>query len=526
MSAMRSIAYAAMLGSMRRDARAFNATKDDLERIQRDRLVRLLVRNARTAFGRAHGFGQIKTFEDYQQAVPLTDYDALTPWIDRIAAGEGNILTADRVMRFVPSSGSAAATKLIPYTDSLRKEMHRAVAPWVASAYRVRPSLKRDRAYCTISPPTEAQDAHGVIPVGFADDEEYLGHLGRWAYRQLFISPGKVTPDLFHRVHAASLLAAEDLRLISVWSPTYLLSLFEQMRSDADAILADLRGAVSKKRLTLLARCVPAVDFAAIWPNLELVSCWTDGPSAAPARWLSDALPQAALQPKGLMATEAVVSVPVAEGVDPMLAYRSHVFEFIESDTARVLPPWEVQTGCRYEVVVTTAGGLYRYPLGDEVEITGIHHSLPTMRFVGKTSLVSDRCGEKLNAAFVSNCFDTLRNEGLLDEAFAMLAPSLGDDRSLKYKLFYCSASGKRGFFLSDRLEELLSDNYHYRNCRQLKQLSPVQIVHLAGDPQEAMHTYQLRCQARGTPAGQVKFSSLSKLDGWESYFNRVPGLS
>ena len=57
--------------------------------------------------------------------------------------------------------------------------------------------------------------------------------------------------------------------------------------------------------------------------------------------------------------------------------------------------------------MVTTGGGLYRYHLGDRIQVTGHIHGCPLVRFVGRHSSVSDWFGEKLNDAHVSrvlNC--------------------------------------------------------------------------------------------------------------------------
>src|SRR4051794_19864222 len=58
-------------------------------------LAELLAHNADTAYGVAHGFGAIRDADEFRAAVPINDYAALEPWIDRAAAGEHNVLSAD-----------------------------------------------------------------------------------------------------------------------------------------------------------------------------------------------------------------------------------------------------------------------------------------------------------------------------------------------------------------------------------------------------------------------------------------------
>ena len=91
-------------------------------------LSRILNANAGTEFGATHDFQSIRTIAEYQKKVPIRDYDQHEPWIARAAAGLPNILTREAVRLFEPTSGSSAATKLIPYTPSLQREFQKGAA--------------------------------------------------------------------------------------------------------------------------------------------------------------------------------------------------------------------------------------------------------------------------------------------------------------------------------------------------------------------------------------------------------------
>jgi hypothetical protein len=64
--------------------------------------------------------------------------------------------------------------------------------------------------------------------------------------------------------------------------------------------------------------------------DLALISCWADAHATGPARGLRARLPDVEFQPKGLLATEAFVTIPF-RGAWPV-AIRSHFFEFLEED--------------------------------------------------------------------------------------------------------------------------------------------------------------------------------------------------
>src|SRR5947209_7291261 len=115
-------------------------------------IQKYLHHNMDTLFGRTHRFSSLRTIEDYQHAVPLTDHDTLSPYLHQIAAGETNILTRDRVRYFALTSGSSGPEKWIPYTTSLLAEFRRAIAPWIVNLFTRFPRLLRGRAYWSITP--------------------------------------------------------------------------------------------------------------------------------------------------------------------------------------------------------------------------------------------------------------------------------------------------------------------------------------------------------------------------------------
>src|SRR5262249_29613534 len=133
-------------------------------------------------------------------------------------------------------------------------------------------------------------------------------------------------------------------------------------------------------RAALLRECDPD-DVRAIWPDLSLVSCWADGPSRAPAEQLARRLGGVPVQPKELLATEGVVTIPL-DGLHP-LAIESHLFEFLDAD-GRARLAHELDEGGEYTPLVTTAGGLYRYRLGDRVRVDGFVERTPSLTFVGR----------------------------------------------------------------------------------------------------------------------------------------------
>ncbi len=74
-----------------------------------------------TAFGNDHHFDKIHSHEDFVREVPIRDYEALRPYIDRVVAGESDVVWPGKPLYFAKTSGTTSGAKYIPLTkDSMR----------------------------------------------------------------------------------------------------------------------------------------------------------------------------------------------------------------------------------------------------------------------------------------------------------------------------------------------------------------------------------------------------------------------
>src|ERR1700726_4490796 len=60
---------------------------------------------SRTLFGKEHEFSNIKTYDDFKKAVPIRDYEAFAPYIEKIKKGGQNILWKGKPIYFAKTSG-------------------------------------------------------------------------------------------------------------------------------------------------------------------------------------------------------------------------------------------------------------------------------------------------------------------------------------------------------------------------------------------------------------------------------------
>jgi hypothetical protein len=76
----------------------------------------LVQQGASTHFGKDHDFASIKNHEDFKKRVPIRDYEALKPYIEKVLHGEADVLWKGKPEYFAKTSGTTSGTKYIPIT--------------------------------------------------------------------------------------------------------------------------------------------------------------------------------------------------------------------------------------------------------------------------------------------------------------------------------------------------------------------------------------------------------------------------
>lgn len=76
-----------------------------------------LIKKAKdTQFGKDHQFDKINSYEDFFSNVPVRDYEALKPYVDKVVAGNNNVLWPGKPLYFAKTSGTTSGAKYIPLT--------------------------------------------------------------------------------------------------------------------------------------------------------------------------------------------------------------------------------------------------------------------------------------------------------------------------------------------------------------------------------------------------------------------------
>jgi hypothetical protein len=208
-----------------------------------------------------------------------------------------------------------------------------------------------------------------------------------------------------------------DVRSITTANPSLLMLLFRRIEEWGDFLRSDLKNGTLREgpaeairddlKKTLERRLKPQIapdslDPCDIW-SLCSVNCWTNGPAAFFADRLRLRLGGVPVRELGISASEGSIAFPLAsDWPGSVLWVGGHVLEFV-ADSGDVLWAHELETGMRARVVISTAAGLYRYDMEDDVEVVGRCRNTPLVRFAGKSGRYLNALGERVTETQVSS---------------------------------------------------------------------------------------------------------------------------
>ncbi|MDH4046537.1 MAG: GH3 auxin-responsive promoter family protein [Gammaproteobacteria bacterium] len=486
------------------------------ERAQQQLLTEILRRNRRSEFGRRYGFASIDGVSAYASRIPIQTFEDLREDIGRMMNGTGNVLCADEVLLFEETGGSTGGQKYIPITAHSIECLREAILPWLDDLLNARPGIMQGRAYWAISPAVRPRShTKGGVPIGIDNDAVWFGaELAEAIGSTLAVPPEVAKHDSFkawQRQTLVSLLACRDLSFVSVWSPTFFLQLLEAVRKDATS-LADEIEAVQPEAASVLAgfHARNRFDWQALWPALDTISCWSSASSRRYAETLKESFPRSHLQGKGLLATEGAITLPLEDACAPVLAINSAYFEFL-NDEGNLVALADLQDEASYTVIMTTAGGLYRYRLGDRVRLAGWYEASPCFEYLGREGVASDLCGEKLTEEFVRTAIAAIPGD-------ALLVP-VADQPGYLLLLDSAAVSADEQERFAALADESLMRNPQYRHARQLEQLPMLQPRRVSS----LLDTYQSICLECGQRLGDIKPVTLAGRH-WSETYLRIAG--
>jgi len=477
-------------------------------------LSKIIARNQNSSFGKAFQFGQINSISDFQDKIPITDYDFLFPWIEKEMRGEGRQLTESKVESFVTTSGTTSVCKFIPITKEYIKAYKDGIGIWVANAFREHPEIAGKVftvASARVEGYTEAGTPYGAVS-GLMHDSQ-----GFWGRIHLAVKDSRVfsIKDYKNKYYALARVAlAEDLTHMQTANPLTMVNLCRMIEDNSEKLIKDIYdGKISaeasvdvkqdKTRARELEKILSEGKFTPkeFWPNMALVGCWTGGTQYLFLEQLKKKFGDVPFRDIGLLASEGRMTIPTRDNTSSGVLDITHsFFEFIpEQEMGQkkpaVLTAEQIQKGQNYFILLTTGSGLYRYNIFDMVECTGFMNKTPEVAFLNKGNYISNISGEKLTEHQVVEAYRRARTEGMPDEF--ILYPKADCER---VRYVFLSAEETDNSFAEKMDLALQGANSEYQSRRDGQKLSMLETRKITSNDFERIS------KARLVPGKEAQF--------------------
>ena len=343
-----------------------------------DRLVRMA---ENTEWGKKYDYKSIHTYEDFRNRLPIQTYEEVKPYVERLRAGEQNLLWPSEIRWFAKSSGTTNdKSKFLPVTPEILKGCH------------YKGGFDCVAIYLRNNPESRFFSKKGLILGG--------SH-----------SPSPLNSEAHQGDLSAVLLQNLNPLVNLIRVPKKPIILMDEWESKIKAIVENtwnkdvnsLSG-VPSWMLVLIKAVLKKTGreyLTDVWPNLEVF--FHGGISFEPYReQYKTLIPSNKMHyMETYNASEGFFGLQ-DDPTDPSLLMMPDYgifYEFIPMNEVgsahpTVLPLESVETGKNYAMVITTSGGLWRYQIGDTVRFT----SLFPHKFVisGRTKHFINAFGEEL----------------------------------------------------------------------------------------------------------------------------------
>ena len=393
-------------------------------------LKKILKSNAKTEYGKLHGFAGIKSIEEFRKKVPINAYEDFAPYIERTKNGEKNLLTSSKILGYSRTSGSSGVPKYIPATSASIKAYVKYT--WTrALALAVKELERNGKKYAPgrgvfLSPATNEKLPNGLPCSNIAE----IG-----AMRYGFLYPFILTiptrnlfdvhdGDYIYNIYRFALADADATFIFSVFF-SINVSQLAYLREHWEVIVDDIdKGTISESidmnpalRKILTKKIRPMPERAAylrkqfeqgfdetllkrLWPGLTMISSIGNAsfkPAADYVRGVAGDIP---FDFSIYGASEGLVAACYElENTNMQLLTDSCFYEFIPAGekTDEVLTLDKLEAGKQYEILITTQAGLYRYHLKDVIEVKGFRNKMPLISFVYRKGQYFNIAGEKFS---------------------------------------------------------------------------------------------------------------------------------
>lgn len=398
---------------------------------QMDFLMELISNNKNTEYGKTNNFENIKSYEDFANSVPISEYDNYLPYITRmIEDKKTDLITKEQIVHYAASSGSTGVPKRIPV--SLRSKKYLSAYAGEIVFYHLSEQIKKqgkkngpicflpDFYWDYIDEDTTIGSISAHIGYNFKDellsvntspeslqylkehssDSPYLKALFALQYEDLsciYATFSSVVYEFLHTIETSWKSLCDDIRKGDI-NPS--ISISDSLREEllgylkpnpvrADELEEEFNKGFDKP-------FVPR-----IWPNMAMYSCIGGSffsEYTKKIRLCSDDIPMYMLS---YTASESQFAIPLT--VDDTM-YSPNItgvfFEFrslAEEDENRIYLIDELEVGKDYELIITNMSGFYRYRMFDVFHVDKLEGNSPLGHIAFRLNQMVNMVGEHVS---------------------------------------------------------------------------------------------------------------------------------
>ncbi|XP_072260131.1 GH3 domain-containing protein isoform X2 [Pyxicephalus adspersus] len=393
--------------------------------VQTSLLQEILRKHQNTEYGQKHNFKDLIDVSLFQKFHPLTQYSDYENYIQRTREGEENILLQGKPQAVITTVGALANSSLIPISaKSIRERFLQGTAVYMEVIQSLFPGALEKVARFAF-PSSDSQSEAGIPNIPYPSDCVF-GPLNK-------IYPSQISPHTslthYEMLYTQILFALKDvdLRIIEANYSWVLRHVFSIIEEHWESLIKDIqKGHLNldfklplsiRKHIedSLVPDAARAEDLSIqfkkgfcgiakrMWPNLQVVIAMESGGSDLDKQILMDTFCQGIPFYSPLYCTaEGLCGVnlwPLKNVSHYVLCPSSAFFEFIPVDSSdqeqpRTLCIQDVSESKAYELVITNKDGLYRYRLGDVVQVIGFLNHSPILEVLYRKSQTLSVRGE------------------------------------------------------------------------------------------------------------------------------------
>lgn len=422
----------------------FNEYTENAYEVNSSLLFDILKENKNTLYGHNHNFRNIQNINDYKSNIPLNEYTDFEKFIVAESKGKKNLLTKEDVEYFGHSSGTTGSQKLLPITKTsknLTLKINGVLCQkFIYDCFKDKWTYGRGAMLIDMNGGTKCEGGMNVTSASSGGMRTIKGLV-----EYVWTSPVEVMEiedkDIAFYLHVLFALKERNLMYIGGMFISSILDFFRFIEKNSPMLINDLTTGKINESLRLspkirkilnkkLGKCPKRAaelkyefkrgfnDIAKrIWPKILYIATVTGANFANYNDLVKNYTGSIPICSIAYAATEAFIGVnPYYDKIEYVILPHTCFYEFIEEEDMYKKNPKtylinELKINHDYEIVVTTFNGLYRYRLGDVVQVTGFYNQSPKVKFLYRKNQLLNMVAEKTTESHIKNALQSVAHD-------------------------------------------------------------------------------------------------------------------